>query len=81
MRATLSLPAEVGMTVNAAKSRIVGRFEGSEAKRWLKAHLQHTAQGPVLCLGTRSHPINIPSVQSVTYLGVEASFAGIEMQT
>lgn len=64
VRTTFALLAEVGMTVNAAKSRAVIRLQGSDAKRWLRAHLQRTPHGQVLCFGTPTQPLNIPMQSS-----------------
>ena len=81
VRAAFDVLSEVGMTVNPAKSRMVLRLIGSQAKAWLKQHVRRTAQGPVISLGLPHAPFSLPRVHSLTYLGVEASLAGYEMQT
>ena len=81
VRAAFDVLAEVGMSVNPTKSKIVLRVIGSQAKAWLKQHVRRTAKGPVVDVGLPHLPLSLPRVPSITYLGVAASLAGFEMQT
>ena len=78
---TFQVLREIGMSVNSSKSKVIIKPQGPQAKAWLRKHLFRTPQGQVLRLGTPCHPIDVPRVHSLTYLGVEASLAGFELQT
>ncbi|CAE7742391.1 unnamed protein product [Symbiodinium sp. CCMP2592] len=81
VRAIFSLLVDAGMTVNAAKSKLLFKAQGSQAKKWLKMHLVKRPDGPAIDLGTPAARLIIPKVHRFTYLGVEAWFGNFEMQT
>ena len=80
-RRTIELFRSVGMDINMSKSRIVLILRGNKAKRWLRAHEQRTAQGPLISVGTLQIPLLIPKAQTMVYLGIVASYQHFEMQT
>ncbi|CAE7447663.1 unnamed protein product [Symbiodinium sp. KB8] len=73
VRVTFELFAELGMRVNASKSKLILSLRGGIAKRWLQRARQRTPQGHVIRLGTPAMPIDIPHVCSSVYLGIEVS--------
>ena len=73
--------ADFGMKLNPEKSKIIIKLRGGAARRWLKAHTQRTAKGPMLNLGTPHAPILTPRVHSTVYLGIVISYNGYEAQT
>ncbi|CAE7385104.1 unnamed protein product, partial [Symbiodinium sp. CCMP2456] len=81
VRATFALFAEMGMTVNASKSKLILSIRGGVAKRWLRCKRQRTQQGYVIRLGTPSNPIDIPHVASAVYLGIEISLDNYALRT
>ena len=81
IRTTFQTFADFGMTLNPEKSKIIIKLRGGAARRWLKAHTQRTAKGPMLNLGNPHAPILIPRVHSTVYLGIVISYNGFESQT
>ncbi|CAE7423843.1 unnamed protein product, partial [Symbiodinium microadriaticum] len=56
---------EFGMRLNPDKSKFILKIRGGAARKWIKAHTQRTATGPVLNLGT-PHAVGDPVVQVAT---------------
>ncbi|CAE7689836.1 unnamed protein product, partial [Symbiodinium necroappetens] len=57
--------AEFGMRLNPDKSKFILKIRGGAARKWIKAHTQRTANGPVLNLGT-PHAVSDPVAQVAT---------------
>ena len=72
---------EFGMRLNPDKSKFILKIRGGAARKWIKAHTQRTATGPVLNLGTPHEPILIPRVHCAVYLGIVISYGSYEQQT
>ena len=73
---------EYGMAVNPDKSQITVRLRGSAAARWLRKHrVRVPGGGEVIDLGTPHLPLKIPKVAKMVYLGIIASYQGVELQT
>ena len=81
VRATFRLFTELGMTVNASKSRLLLSLRGGVAKRWLRCKRHRTPTGHIISLGMPAEPICIPHVDSATYLGVELSLDSYELRS
>ena len=81
VRVTFELFAELGMRVNASKSKLILSLRGGIAKRWLQRARQRTPQGYVIRLGTPAAPIDIPHVCSAVYLGIEISLDNYALRT
>ncbi|CAE7348895.1 unnamed protein product, partial [Symbiodinium microadriaticum] len=81
VRITFELFAELGMQVNASKSKLILSLRGGIAKRWLQRARQRTPQGHVIRLGTPAMPIDIPHVCSAVYLGIEVSLDNYALRT
>ena len=81
VRVTFELFAELGMRVNASKSKLILSLRGGIAKRWLQRARQRTPQGHVIRLGTPAMPIDIPHVCSSVYLGIEVSLDNYALRT
>ena len=81
IRRTVDLFRSVGVDVNPSKSTFVLQIRGSTAKRWIQAHQQQSAKGPVIDVGLPHAPLLVPRAKHMMYLGVVASYQGFELQT
>ncbi|CAE7198978.1 unnamed protein product [Symbiodinium microadriaticum] len=60
IRRTVDLFRSVGVDVNPSKSTFVLQIRGSTAKRWIQAHQQQSAKGPVIDVGLPHAPLLVP---------------------
>ena len=73
VRVTFELFHELGMQVNASKSKLILVLKRGIAKRWLRRKRLRSGQGYIIRFGSPAFPLDIPHVVSTTYLGVEIS--------
>ena len=71
---TFAVLQKYGMKVNPEKSQLAVQIRGAAAKRWLRKHVQRTAKGWVVDLGSPHGPLRIPRVRQMVYLGIVASY-------
>ena len=70
-----------GMKVNPSKSGIVLGVRGRHAKDFIQQHIQGPTDKPCLVIGIGAAALRIPIKQSMTYLGIEISYANFEQET
>ena len=81
VRVTFELFHELGMQVNAAKSRLILVLRGGVAKRWLQRKRMRSGQGYIIRFGSPAHPIDIPHVVSAKHLGIVVSLDNYVQRT
>ena len=69
------------MKVNPSKSGIVLGVRGRHTKDFIQQHIQGPTDKPCLVIGIGAAALRIPIKQSMTYLGIEISYANFEQET